>query len=87
MYIASMLELKIRSLKIPRVPATTIVANVINAIYHALTCTNVLADKKNVKVVIMNLTRTMIVIAPRKTASKIYLFFVCFRNGCHIITS
>ena len=80
-----MLELKIRSLKIPRVPATTIVANVINAIYHALTCTNVLADKKNVKVVIMK--RTMIVIAPRKTASKIYLFFVCFRNGCHIITS
>lgn len=86
MYIASMLELKIRSLKIPRVPATTIVANVINAIYHALTCTNVLADKKNVKVVIMNLTRTMIVIAPRKTASKIYLLLVCFKNCFNVIT-
>ena len=68
-------------------PAKTIVANVINAIYHALTCTNVLAVKKKVKVVIMNLTKTMIVIPPRKAASKIYLFFVCFRNGCHIITS
>ena len=53
-------------------------ANVIKTIYHALTCSNALVVKMKVKMKITNLTKTMNTVPPRKTASKIYLFFVCF---------
>lgn len=58
--------------------ATKFIANVVKTIYHALTCSNALVVKMKVKIKITNLTKTMNTVPPRKTASKIYLLFVCF---------
>ena len=65
--------------------ATAIFANV-NTIYHTLTCANALAVKTKGKGKIMNLTETMNTIPLRKTASKIYLLLVCFKNCFNVIT-
>ena len=54
-------------------------------IYNALTCANALVIKMKVRVKVMNLTETMNMIPPVRTASKIYLLFVCFKNRCNIV--